>query len=405
MTFHIISSLSNASLDRYPNNTLSKFVHHFPKSIQFDLTKQHTIQLRSISLYCKLKLDTPAVSYIKVHLEEIDPRSSVHNGDAQCLARIPFTYDSKNSMLWYEFNHPVSIPLLDVENIRELSFLITDGDNNQLQLETGPTTIINTLIEEMKFRHHFTMTCSPSYSRTIYPDNTNSDYRMHFPSAIELDEDWEVALHSVIVPQNVEIKIKCLISFAYDGFYDQHEWTVTHEDEDATVLQIFTKIQEWGLELTDDGNNSLAIKEKMSNRPVEGKLFFNSALCHYYKMVEKEEGGGYAHQFWPGEMLVMNLPEKSFPIQHVAIYTDILTDSIMGNSLAPLLEIVSTKNLGLDTSTTDTVYHAPHISFRPLGKTTFSSLHVFIASIKGEKIICTTDDPSISLTLMFRKAH
>lgn len=310
MNQHKISSLSNASLKKYPNNTLSKFTHILPKTIKLDKNLQHTISLTSISLSHNLTHSEGEkyLGFVKVHLKELNPQTTPNQGDEQCVARIPYPKRDKNKTTFdHEFRNPVPIPLTNVEQIQKLSYLITDEHNQQLKLADGITTVINIVIEEMKYQDRFTITVNPSYSRSVYQFNNAGDFRTHFPSEIELDNTWEVALHSLIIPYSI-------------------------------------------------------------------------------------------------------IPETSELInEHLAIYCDIVEDSIIGDALCPLLDIISCENAGFLNEEKDTFYSIQNPTFRRLKKLSFTSVHISFNTLIGlpfDQLIwygTATKDPTC--TLMFRKHH
>ena len=418
MTHMQVTALSNSSLDRYPNNTLTSFVHRLPAPIHFDLNQSHTIELRSIGISNKLKESAIKTGVIKIHLQEIDSRFPVHESDSQCLARVAFRgsrgrNSRKNSLFWYEFNHPLAVELNEINTLHELSFKITDSENNPLQLESGPPTVLNLLISEMKFRDHFTITCNPNYTKNIYTNNVSNDFRMCFPNSIELDENWEAALHSVCVPGSLQIETHFTLEFVNHSDPDNilsftHEWNVTPGEVESVLQNVILTLSIYDLDITIDPHSvskRVTLLEKdAQNLPVRGKIYMSSSLCRMFKIAENVvRRGGLEIDFTPGTRFEFSTDFSFDSDQHLAIYCDLLKDSIVGNQMCPLLYVLSARKLGLLQGKNDTIYYAPHLTFHSLGKLSFSSLAFQFCTLRGDKVnISSAEGDGISITLLFR---
>lgn len=411
----LISSLSNASLQKYPLNTLTKFTHYLPSPIHIPSNKSFCIALRSISIHTILKEDYD-VGYVKIHLNELNPRTSAALGDDQCLARIPFIKHSNSqhsSTFWYDILHPIPIQLANCSALHELNFLITDQDNKQLQLTSGPTTVLTMELSEMEYSDQFSMTCNP-YDYTRYRDtNSNIDFHTFLPRAMELSEDWDVALHSIVVPQDVYLDQVFYARFEHLGFVEvighvrKKEWKISEYDVTNIKEQMTKFFAEWGLHFTFHSDRiEIRAEERDGDDKLIGTFILNERLCRALGFVG-HDGKGWSRVFFgvPGEIQTISKPKKlGVAIDHLALYTDIVKNSFIGNTEAPILDILSTEALGLHQQKSATLFYVPQLTFRPISRSEFSSVHFMLHTLDGSQIALNDKQKKgISITLLFRK--
>ena len=211
-----IVSTSNSSLDRFPLNSNSKFTHVLPEMYEFDHNKTYLIGIKSVSLSFRLMPRTPKISYFKIKLLEIAPSINLSlDADDHCLCQVSppkkqkFTSTNfitgvlNNSVYKKEFKNPTYFsPTPDLPNLQTLTYILTDENNNKLRLSGGPPTIITLEILEMENAQQFFFTVSPTATLQYFPSNDYSDFKVVLPSEITLPSgEWEVALHSVIIPK------------------------------------------------------------------------------------------------------------------------------------------------------------------------------------------------------------
>jgi len=417
MPLYQVTSLSNASLDVYPNNSLTKFVHQLPIPIEFDQTQDHTIELRSISLAFDLKYDLDHVSFVKLHVEELDQRNSSHKGDARCLARIPFSSSHKgeDKTLWHEFRHPIAIPLTHISRLDKLSYLLTDEHNQQLDLKSGVTTVLNILIREMKHQDHFSITLNPTVSEAMFSKNVNNDFRTSFPSDIELGPGWEVALHSVIVPRYIHVEPMYEVRINSEWGQETVQWIIK-DISDAEFFQALSdKLLSWGLGFqfdTDQEDNNLVQISTPSDDPEFCSLHLNAAVYEFFGENPKSAASCFNFDTQLSiEHISRNRKRKSIAdrrdsrIEHIAVYCDILSDSIIGNSFSPLLDIISCSAVGLTKPEENTLYHMPNLTYRPVAKEIFSTIRLKMCMMDGKPAPISSKDQNISTTLYFRQKH
>lgn len=405
----VITSTSNASLDLYPSNTLTKFCHKLPAPVKLDPKQSHTITLKSIALDIKFAQQKRG-GYIKIHLNELDTQSSPQSGDSQCLARIPLpSAGSSSDSIWYSFENPTQAPLADLEEINELNFLITDEQNNQIKLEGfGIPSILIVIIEEMQFQDHFSVTANPRYSADVFSANTDIDFRVKFPGTIEMDSTWEVALHNMIVPMGATLQ-----THAYAQFNDiSYGWDAVSETGDEVFVQVVRDLKrKMDIHLENDMHSNrltiMAGEKHWKEGDTSTKIYFNAVLCKILRLSIPLSGVYRAIPLRPKVKKSLRSAVSRFNdirCDHLAIYTDIVGDSIMGNAMCKILEIVSCKDVGLKRQDTDTIFHVPNLTFRPISKFSFNSIHFFITGLDGTVPLLNRDhQDSISISLVFRK--
>ncbi len=405
MVVFLITSPSNASLDQYPDNTLTKFRHHFPKRISLKPGLSHTIYLKSISVDAAVAKAAKG-GIIKVHLLQLDTQTSPKKGDAQVLARIPSSLHTQDgSPLWHEFNHPIHCVLEDSDELHELDFLLTDINNKQLSVEGfGVATVINIVLKEMDYQDQFSITVNPRYSSHIYTSNTCIDFRIHFPSTIELGPNWEVALHHVIVPRSMYIESTAHMKVNKKSY----QWNIfgTSGEEVFRAVTGGLSAYNFSLEIEYTGDEELLVLKNSDSRRKKGTVYLNSYLCQALGIIG-HEGIGKLWRLSYGETVVVRKAKEivfqSVRCDHIAIYSDIVQESIVGNSSAKLLEIVSTSQIGIFNTSSDTIYHLPHLTFRPISKYSFDSLQFYVAGMDGKEPSIHDSGEGITYTLLFRQ--
>ena len=474
MTTHLITSLSNASLDKFPDNSLTKFSHRLPKVVHFKKGNATFISLRSIAINYKLQDVGTNVGHIKVHLNELQPRTSTYTGDEKCLARIPlpppesiaaahgkrkrssravpeeapdvvtltgadqvsFVPDlgeywrrkeekerrrkrdlevQPSNTYWYEFDSPVTHLLSNTNSLPELNFLITDSSNRQLLLQNGSATVLNIAIQEMTYVDHFTVAASPFVTHSEFPANRSNDFRMALPSAMSLAGEWEVALHSVLVPRGVSMstELHCKFTHTDNGSISYLGWDNNEDSQTHTRKKVKAFLSSINLHFRFNTKKGYVLSKVKKADKMEGVLYFTEMLCRYLGFCG-DAGTGREWQIAADKQQVFMTGGISgrtlgATIDHLSVYCDIVGDSIMGNALCPILETLSPSLMGLDKYATDTVYHVPHFTFRPLGRHDFSFIHFQTYTLDGgmppikDTEVSSTQKAGVTYVLLFRK--
>ena len=416
MTVFPITSISNASLSKFPNNTCTQFVHKFPAPIDLNPFESHSICLKSIAIHLKFESASNGYEksgYIKVHLKELNPQAASLATESQCLARIPLpssqAHEDLNSedTYWYEIDNPVPISLNIGSVLDQLSFTITDADNNILPLTTGPPTILNLTVQEMKYEDRFSIAANPQYSVSTFSDNSNSDFHVKFPSPIELGDNWEVALHSIVIPKGLGLEEGFHITHESAwGIESKHAWTVANHTFSSVVKETNIFFKPLGLKLTTN-NKGLTSLRITSDEIHPHKVTFNDPLCRALGI--SSQGKGRTWSLVKKKTFVTSTSTRlktKRKVNNLAIYCDLVTESVMGNAMCPLMEVVPCKQAGFLSPAVESFYAMPHLTFRPLKKHTFTSMQILLYTLDGKPapFVNNSQQPvGVTLTFMFRK--
>ena len=195
---HQIMSVSNASLDVYPENSLTKFTHRLPARISIRPGMIASVALNTLVLDCYPKRSQSKLGYVKLHLQELYPTASPESSDSLVLARLPY---KRKKVTYQRELLPVFQRLTGGGELRELNFLITDENNQQLQLKTGAPTVIQIEMIISRRPAPFSITLDYTMSRMLYLDNTLTTWQAEMPESFNISSEWEVALHSIQVPR------------------------------------------------------------------------------------------------------------------------------------------------------------------------------------------------------------
>lgn len=413
------SSISNASLDRYPLNTPTNFTHFLPGEVFLQPDKQYVISLKSMYLPTKRLANVSLPAYIRVHLKQLRHNIWTTPDQAQCLAQLVLPDRSRTStkltLDWYEIDNPVPL-LLDrtLRSIRQLDFMITDENNKELQISDITPTTVNCYIEEMDVVNRFTVTLNPSISKTLFPTNTDHDFIVDFGSPITSDVNWEMALHSVIVPAGINILGENFVYTIKLKNDQEKSFTIvnTGQTADKIIRQIKIRCRKMGVWITNDGVNHLRIY--FPDKSKVASLNFNPSLCKLLGMIHVNARHGHTFKsdftrrelsFPYGAKLIRD--KTISPSEQVVLYSSLVQTSIFGDERIPLVDILSAKELGLieNNSNADTLFSLPHLTFRPVNRANITNVSIKIRDING-KIIdfeYSADEKEIQYIFVFRK--
>lgn len=418
-TMFRVCAVSNASLDTHPNNTLTKFTHSLPKPIYFDARHKPKVKVLSLGLSIGLanEQERAGIEHVKIHLEQLNATSQVSpsSGFSQCLARFPFPQEltETHSTYWHAFDNPVSIPIESGEELSELSFLITCQRDRQLGLAPGPSTVINLVIESKSSSDMFTLTVDASHSKQLFPSNSQADFRMKLPAALELDQKgWEMAMHSISAPKEVYLGLDLEVILKREE--EEHE--VRLKVEVGSSPTVATVVSEMNKLLQEDHINfTLGTQVRLVRRKQSTVQWMrlNHELSSLLRANVKKVGEMFSRVFFPNithRLLVSSNPpawsEKiPLPSDLIFVYCDVITNSIVGNAIAPLVEVIPSTELALNSTERGTLLALPHLHFHPLAKTSFSELHCRLTRADGKPIVFDSTKPGehVSITFLFRK--
>jgi len=448
-----ILSLSNASLDLYPDNSRTQFTHHLPQRLQF---KPGTIvQVALTQVVISGDLDETAydedrtISYVKVHLKQLSPQTVPNNSEVRLLARIPFKPGASTYI--YKPDTPVFLPLIDCSHLDELTYIITDERDIPLKLADGQPTGVQIEMETSRERGAFSVSVNANVSKDLYPDNTLAEWRSEFPHSLNLDSGWEVCLHSVQVPKAVQITDSAgsVTLYRYNDSYPAIGLTSMLNEltpEKTWNYHDFTPfLRRFGLDVQTTASGKIAVtrarhltfaQRQRANidRDVPSsyvaRMTLDPVLCFMLNLQHDPKDGLTFH--FPEDVndsrtevvireavkdrrgkLKEDYRERFMTdgrAEQLAVYADLVESSIVGNAIGPILDIVPTKELSIYSTTEDVFYPLANPIYRGVNPQAGKTLCVKLTRLDGrvppmayaEEYDETEREP-ITLNLVFRR--
>ena len=435
--------LSNASLDIFPNNSLTKFTHRLPKPIKVPAGLKPFVVLQEFVLTNYPTETAPQVGFLKVHLEQIDPIAGPEVSDRRLLATLP---NKSGRISWIRPEYPVLCPLADTDQIEELSFLVTDELNKQLQLKAGATTVIHLIFVMTNAQKSFTMSVGPDTSKHLFDDNSLATFSVEMPETLQLDENWEVALLSAqagssVVMEDSRLKFVLhtkkqmkekefvpgfgahpddkilivsmrgkekmsdshLVDKVLKPWLEEFGFIVSFNPEDGGIKVRRKRPSEYVIEMINTRN----LDEDEDDVDEENKIpdtlnaIISLELCpNACKVLRMEQTGpeGKLVNLIYTKMteLYIRDPMDDYGItyssesryqtttnHHLAIYCDLVQYSIIGNEIAPIMAVIPTKKLNLFDAEKEAFYAIKNPVFRGINPNVRKTFNVALRSLDG----------------------
>lgn len=240
----------------------------------------------------------------------------------------------------------------------------------------------------------FYITLPSNSSATDFPKNTKTKFTTKLKNAIKLEGSYEVALVGLMYPvswkyrNDGDIKLSALnykeISIKLEFFVYDSLQTVCMRLQEQFNLSPFGVV----IDFNKEANRIfLAV-------PVGVTLNFTNGI---------EKDFGFRMKTIKGDKnIVKGEVVKPFlnDIDVLYIYSDIVEYQIVGDTIAPLLQIVASTNTKTD-SFIDKIYDSPH--YIPVSRNNIESIEIDIRSDKGLPINFTSG--RVVVKLSFRKKN
>ena len=398
-------SISTCSLNRYPDNRLTKFTHHLPETLTLHPKKRYVIRVLSLCLSSARLPQWAKPSYVKVHLAQLDVNGFASSDRSRCVAQLVLPNTSENlletvtTLDWFQFNNPASYTLdPTLSRLTDLSFEFTDENNKELHITQGPPTILNCVIEEMENVDRFSLTLNPSLSKQFFPTNTDSDFRTTFGSPIASGNNWEVALHSVIVPSQMRVLGEFFeFHVGLKGGGSTHKRIKNHgQNADFVIDHFQTELATLGIYIMRKDKDRYVVEFEMPHKRTESMgeiLSFNPSLCALFNIPHYASDLGVSFKADTPELQRIFPfastfdPEKTMNVaEQIVLFADMVQTSVIGDERAPLVDILSTVKLGMleNEPGADTLYTIPQPTFRHVAKANIKDIRVRITDIHGK---------------------
>lgn len=429
MTSHVshVVSLSNASLDLYPSNSLSRFTHRLPQPIEVPKGLRAYAALTKFTISTKLPDDHPEVGFVKIHLRELDPVAVPDEEESRVLSRAPWKH---RWMTWCSKEYPTLCPISCTDKIEELSFLFTDEHNKQLPLLSGPTTLVQLMIIMTDAHASFTMTVSTNTSKDLFSHNKPATFEVELPDTFRFRDHWEVALLAAQVDKSLHlenIQAKFVLHNGRQVTTHRSNPFAAHEDDIVLTVPVRHKampaelfvtkhVQPWldenGIELTiDDDNGAYLISHKPDYVPFVSDV--NSTPGSLQGLVTLEMSPTALklmavdttslQEYDDHHGAVINLPQDDTSnkrivryfahdhtvpkgiqvLDHLAVYCDLVERSVFGNEIAHIMDVLPTKKLGLLEDDKAAFYSVRHPVFRRINPHMRKTFSVALRSLDG----------------------
>lgn len=191
--------LSNASLDLYPNNTLSRFKVALDSPILLNRHHGWKVALSSVSCHNNIALENRnETTYFFVDCNIINPQLNGRSSIGE-FALQPF--NTKKARRLEESKKTLVYQSLNTDIVDHIEISLRDDKYNDLKVLAGQPTVVVLHFKKMP-------TISRDFALTIdsrsddFPENTVDDFRCNFPLEMSMlhGKNMEVALLSVRYP-------------------------------------------------------------------------------------------------------------------------------------------------------------------------------------------------------------
>ena len=191
---------SRACLETFPSNTSTAFSNLLPRPIINRENKTYYLKLHGVSLVNKfsdMSFDWYK-SYLRIHIKEVSEQRH-GQGFMHLVGGLTFPTDNVvgNGVGVHIFQHTPYLPLR-FQHLTKLEVIITDRENQVVELEEGPPTLIWFKMTDQPDDLQFTITCTSNHP-TLYPANDLNIFTSPLPSEMELGA-YEVALLQLVFP-------------------------------------------------------------------------------------------------------------------------------------------------------------------------------------------------------------
>ena len=419
-----ISSISTASLDRYPRNKPSKFVHFLPEKIFFEPNKYYVISLHSLCIPTKRLPAWVNPSYIRIHLSELEHNIYSSPERIRVLSQLVLPTategeeDRDKDLHWFELSNPTPL-LLDrtLPYVHELSFEFTDEHNRELELPSDSApTILNCVIEEMDTLSRFTVTLNPTLSKHLYATNTDTNFRVTFGAPVTPGIGWEVALHSIIIPAGVQTagaKFICKVTTVAGDEVIVYSKDNKGQNANEVINSLIYELSNSQVYImrTSEAQYSITFESlQYRTNTTAVSVYFNPALANLLSIPDYKSGCWISEDTVSEQKMIPYGGRRFDPDrtihneEQIILYSDMVQTSVFGDHRAPLIDVLSTEKLGLtgkNSISGDVLYTVPNMTFRPVVKPDLKEINVRVTNIYGNQAEFEYTNPNAEIQYIF----
>ena len=406
-----INLVSSSCLDIFDKNTRTSFKNLLHSRVTRRYARRD-VCVRPYSIGISTLSDEEPQP-VKIHLREIVGQISSYNSST-CIG--VFHYPSKglnNGYLHYTFENSVFLPIRP-HQAQTFEIFITNIDDDPIAITEGGDTIVTLEVTDnnMLSKNSFTVSCS-SYHPDIYSGNTLTDFTSPLVKELILDEDYQVALHSIIYPPKLyEETIAWIringIKFSYDlsdfentiDFLQEVRLDILQTDLGSEVL----------FELSRIGPTAGKVVLMRSQETIDSDLpdFLPVLLSREFEMVCGLLNTSFAPQvLHRGQTIIIG--EKA-DINHATpnpaaiLESNVVASGMIGNMKGNILQcvpVLSEKNM----TSHSTMFISPKLFFQPVVRRPMESISFRFLNPDGSLRVfkCRDRKNEIIVTLVFRR--
>ncbi len=406
-----ISLVSSSCRDIFDKNTRTSFINLLHSRVTRRYARRD-VCVRPYSIGIST-LSSEDPQPVKIHLREIVGQIS-DNNSSTCIG--VFHYPSKGlngGYLHYTFENSVFLPIRP-HQAQTFEIVITNIDDEPIAITEGGDTIVTLEVTDnnMLSQNSFTVSCSSNHP-DIYSSNTLTDFTSPLANELILDEDYQVAVHSIIYPPKLYeetfawIRING-IKFSYDL---------------ADFENTIDFLQEVRLDILQTALGSEVLFELSRIGPMRGKVILmrsaetiDSDLPEFLPVQLSREFqlicGILDTSFTPrvlqrGETIIIgeNVDiNRATPNPAAILESNVVASGMIGNMKGNVLQcvpVMTERNM----MSHSTMFISPRLFFQPVARRPMESINFRFLNPDGSlrEFKCRGAKNEIIVTLVFRR--
>ena len=323
-----------------------------------------------------------------------------------------FVGNTTDDVVHVDFKNPTFFPT-SKELLSRASFQILEvATNSTPHFATGSPTYIQVVVrkkKDMEKKFNIFLDSSCKKSKTVYPENSATNFTIDLPERLSFRRNWHVTLKSLFLPNNIQNVPECFMFYWQGRPLDSGGFEVSQkvnlkikEGNYLTIESILTdlskQISEAKLPITielHDGKVKISCPTYLQSGTVISITMSQdlAPILGFTKPLEKFHGFNlteYDFHIAPHE------PYIPYP-RNLIIGCDIVSDTIFGGEHVKFLRLVANP---VNTSSEILSFDFLQNEYVDLGVKNFDTIRIRIADVDGKTIKSLSDTPS-RLQLMF----
>lgn len=404
-SFFLICS-SNASLDKYPENTLAKFSNEFQERIE--LEGEYMLALQTINIANAIKKTYYKNTKIYVHIDIIFKHVSVFKHHS--LLRIVNLNNTDGTHIFHSVKRKEYFPVKPSELTR-ITIKLCDVNGDLINFLPGQATVVKLKIKKMNQRSSFILQLSSFESRHLFKENNCVSFTNNLSYPIQLDKNWYVALSTIMIPKDILPSTK-VEDFIFK-IVDDEEKIYLNIDFEKSDFKNLESIQSKIMSSFRDNEHV----EAMFSKSYNGRLMFrtNTTNTLYIKTTallgivlgNSQEGiliedSLMKIKLKQGRSTVMSHVPDLRKLYHnmILIYCDIVEPINLGNKRVQIIEMIP---LIMKPDESYISYECENHDFLKILTSFISNITIELRSIEGDLIPFGTTKDSTHVCLLFKR--